>query len=81
MLLDLNDPRKILSRTKDFIMEPDQPFEFEGFYDGCVFPTSAVVKDNTLYVYYGCADKYIGLATCEYDKFIKYLWEECRVDE
>lgn len=81
VLLDLNDPRKILSRTKDFIMEPDQPFEFEGFYEGCVFPTSAVAKDNTLYVYYGCADKYIGLATCKLDEFLDYLVKECRVDE
>lgn len=81
VLLDLNDPRKIISRTKDYIMEPDQTFEFEGFYEGCVFPTAAVVKDNTLFVYYGCADKYIGLATCEFDKFLKYLVEECKIDE
>ena len=81
VLLDLENPKKILSRTKDFIMEPDQPFEFEGFYDGCVFPTSAVVKDNVLYVYYGCADKYIGLATCEFDKFVDYLAKECKIDE
>jgi predicted GH43/DUF377 family glycosyl hydrolase len=61
-------------------MEPDQPFEFEGFYEGCVFPTAAVVKNNTLYVYYGCADKYIGLATVEFDKFVEYLAKDCKID-
>ena len=81
VLLDLEDPRKIIARTKDYIMEPDQAFEFEGFYEGCVFPTGTVVKDNTLYVYYGCADKYIGLATCEFDKLINYLYEECKIEE
>jgi len=80
VLLDLNDPRKILCRTKDIIMEPDQPFEFEGFYEGCVFPTSAVEKDGTLFVYYGCADKYIGLATVDFNEFLEYLVKECRVD-
>ncbi|MBQ7643067.1 MAG: glycosidase [Clostridia bacterium] len=79
VLLDLNDPRKIIARTKDFLMEPDQPFEFEGFYEGCVFPTGTVVKDGTLFVYYGCADKYIGLATANFDELLKYLIEECRV--
>ena len=79
VLLDLNDPRKILSRTKDFIMEPDQPFEFEGFYEGCVFPTGAAVKDGTLFVYYGCADKYIGLATVDFNEFLQYLILDCKV--
>ena len=53
--------------------------EFEGFYEGCVFPTSAVVKDDTLFVYYGCADKYIGLATCNFTEFVEYLYKECRI--
>ena len=79
VLLDLNDPRKIIARTKDYIMEPDEPFEFEGFYEGCVFPTGAVVKDGTLFVYYGCADKYIGLATVNFDELINYLMTQCKV--
>lgn len=79
VLLDLKDPRKIIARTKDFIMQPDQPFEFEGFYEGCVFPTGAVVKDGTLFVYYGCADKYIGLATANFDELLKYLIKECKL--
>lgn len=79
VLLDLKDPRKIIARTKDFIMQPDQPFEFEGFYEGCVFPTGNVVKDGTLYVYYGCADKYVGLATANFEELLQYLLTECRL--
>lgn len=79
VLMDLNDPRKIVARTKDFLMEPDRDFELCGIYEGCVFPTAAVVKNDTLYVYYGCADTYIGLATCNFSELIKYLAEECRV--
>ena len=79
VLLDLNDPSKVIARTKDFIMEPDQPFEFEGFYEGCVFPTGNVVKDGILYVYYGCADKYIGLATVKFEELLQHLINDCKV--
>lgn len=79
VLLDLEKPEKVIARTKDFLMEPDQEFELCGIYEGCVFPTGAVVKDDTLYVYYGCADTYIGLATCNFAELIDYLVRGCAV--
>ena len=79
VLMDLNDPRKILARTKDFIMEPEFSYELEGIYEGCVFPTGNVVKDGVLYVYYGCADKYVALATADFKTLVDYLDERCRV--
>ncbi len=79
VLLDLKDPRKIVARTKDFLMEPEEIYETCGIYEGCVFPTGTVVKDGTLYVYYGTADTYIGLATADFDDLLKYLLNECRV--
>lgn len=63
MLLDKNDPSKVLARTKSFVMEPEFDYETSGLYNGCVFPTGIVERDGVLYVYYGCADKYISLAT------------------
>ncbi|MCK7487522.1 MAG: hypothetical protein MZU97_19935 [Bacillus subtilis] len=66
VLLDLNDPRKILARTKEPIMVPEFDFEVKGFYNGCVFPTGNVVKDGVLYVYYGAADKYVCVATADF---------------
>ena len=56
-------------------MEPDEPFELEGIYDGCVFPTGTVVKEGTLYIYYGCADKHIGLATVNFEELLEYVME------
>lgn len=73
LILDANDPSKVIARTKDFLMEPDQDFELEGLYDGCVFPTGTVVKDGTLFVYYGCADKYVGLATANFEELLEYV--------
>jgi len=72
-LLDLNDPKKILARSENFIMEPEHPYEIEGFYNGCVFPTGNVIVDDTLFVYYGAADKYVGLATCSVSRLLEFL--------
>ncbi|MFA9391138.1 MAG: glycosidase [Prolixibacteraceae bacterium] len=72
-LLDLEDPTKVIARANDWIMEPEHDYELEGFYQGCVFPTGNVIVDDTLYVYYGAADKYVGLATCKVKELIDYL--------
>ena len=52
---------------------PELPYELEGFYNGCVLPTGNVVVDGTLYVYYGAADKHVGVATCALEDLLKYL--------
>ncbi len=44
VLMDLQDPRRIIARTKDYLMEPDQTFELSGFYEGCVFPTGTLSR-------------------------------------
>lgn len=75
-LLDLNDPRRILHRTHTPLMEPEYPYELEGYYNGCVFPTGNVIKDDILYVYYGAADHFIALATCRVDDLLNSLVKE-----
>jgi predicted GH43/DUF377 family glycosyl hydrolase len=73
MLLGLDDPRTILHRTPDWIMQPTEDFERFGLYNGVVFPCGAVVIDGTLFVYYGCGDKHVGLATCALDELVDHL--------
>lgn len=75
VLLDLEDPTKVIARADDWIMEPEFDYEIDGFYKGCVFPTGNVIVDDTLYVYYGCADKHVGLATCNVNEILDYLKE------
>ena len=73
LLLDKNNPSKILARTKKPVLEPDKEYEKTGFYNGCVFPTGAVLKDDTVYLYYGCADKFISVATAKLDEIYSFL--------
>lgn len=61
-LFDLNDPTRLISRLPYDILSPEMPFENEQ-NSSIVFPTGGFVLDDTLFVYYGASDRYIGLAT------------------
>lgn len=63
ILTDLKDPIRILARSDDAIMEPRKPFEKEGLVPNVVFPCGAIIKNDTLFLYYGGADKVTGVAT------------------
>ncbi len=79
VLLDKENPLDILGRTTEPILEPEEEYELNGYYNGCVFPTGNVIVDNNLLVYYGCADKHIGLATCELSQLLEHLQSpECK---
>jgi len=62
-LLDLKDPSVVLGRTRDSILDPTEGYEKEGIVPHVVFSCGAVVIKDTLFVYYGGADKVAGVAT------------------
>lgn len=71
VLLDPEGPLKVIAKSDGYILEPEFEYEINGYYNGCVFPTGNVIVDDTLFVYYGCADKYVGVATCNAKEFIR----------
>lgn len=73
MVLDLNDPTKVLYRTKAPILEPVEWYENTGWKSGVVYSCGAVVKDGELYVYYGGADSVVCVAMANLDKFLEEL--------
>jgi predicted GH43/DUF377 family glycosyl hydrolase len=72
-LLDLNDPSKVLARTKEPILEPEMEFEKHGTVPNVVFPCGTVVRDGRLWVYYGGADKVCCVASAPLDEFLDEL--------
>jgi len=68
LLMDLADPRKILYRSNSPILIPDCEFEKEGEVPNVVFTCGAVEKDGRYLVYYGCADRAIGVAMIDRDE-------------
>jgi beta-1,4-mannooligosaccharide/beta-1,4-mannosyl-N-acetylglucosamine phosphorylase len=72
VLLDLEDPRKVLGRSRGNILEPREPYELCGQVPNVVFPSGMVVEDfdaegyalptSPVKVYYGAADTAVALA-------------------
>lgn len=56
MLLDGDNPTRILARLPWPLLEPNAPYENEGFKAGVIYNCGAVIRDDQLYVYYGGAD-------------------------
>ncbi len=57
------DGTTLLARTADPIFEPLEQYEREGEIANVVFSCGAVVRGDALLLYYGGADKVIGVAT------------------
>jgi len=72
-LLDLNNPQKEIARLPYPLFKPEFSWELKGEVDNVCFPTGAVVFDDTLYIYYGAADKRIACASLSITELITEL--------
>ena len=58
-----DDPTHLLARTDHPIFKPELPFERSGQYvAGTTFVEGLVYFENQWFLYYGCADSYVGVA-------------------
>ncbi|MEK7507781.1 MAG: hypothetical protein AAB602_01705 [Patescibacteria group bacterium] len=73
MILDYQNPERVLYRSSDPILEPDERYENEGFKSGVVYSCGAVVAEGTLFVYYGGADTVTCVASADLNKFLRGL--------
>jgi len=73
ILLDLKNPSKVIAEIPYDILEPEAKYEIKGDVNKVVFPTGALVKDDTLFVYYGAADKQCAVATIKLEEILKEL--------
>ena len=64
-LLDPVCPARILAVTENPVLEPLEAYEQAGFYPNVVFSCGAVTRGDTVYMYYGAADRVVGLAFAE----------------
>ena len=71
MLLDLEDPSRIVSMCPDPVMEPTEDYENVGYRSHVVFPGAMVPEaDGTVKIYYGAADQSVALATAGLDDLV-----------
>jgi predicted GH43/DUF377 family glycosyl hydrolase len=75
-LLDLDEPRKIVARSRKPILEPEKPYEKQGFVPDVVFPQAAMVLEGNLYVFYGAADTVTCVATAHLQELLSWLAQQ-----
>ncbi|MFV0502606.1 MAG: glycoside hydrolase family 130 protein [Lachnospirales bacterium] len=65
VLLDLENPSKVIGMCKEPLMVPEVDFEIkDGFRTNVIFPTGMILEDDgEVKIYYGAADTVIALAT------------------
>ncbi|HOX37600.1 MAG TPA: glycoside hydrolase family 130 protein [Candidatus Brocadiia bacterium] len=73
MLLDLDDPRKVVGICADPILAPEAPYEVEGgFRNNAIFPCGMILEDSgETKLYYGAADTVVCLATADVGDLLK----------
>jgi predicted GH43/DUF377 family glycosyl hydrolase len=72
-LLDIDDPTKVIARLIDPLFIPEFDYELNGVVNNVVFPTGTALFDDTLYIYYGAADKCIACASVSLKELLKEL--------
>lgn len=73
LLLDLEDPSKVLARSHDPLMKPEMPYELTGFFGNVIFTNGHYVDGDTIYMYYGASDEVICGAQLSIDQILSTL--------
>ncbi|MEY3194721.1 MAG: hypothetical protein RIQ78_818 [Bacteroidota bacterium] len=63
LLLDLQDPSRVLARSEKPLFEPLATYEQTGFFGNVVFTNGHIVKGDRITMYYGASDEVICGAT------------------
>lgn len=76
MLLDLEDPTKVIARTETPILEPEAEYEKKGFFGEVVFGCGGIVNGDVLQMYYGVSDTSMACCELSIQETLKQLEEE-----
>ena len=74
-LLDIDEPWKVIYRSREYLLNPRMNYECVGDVPNVVFPCAALTDADSgkIAIYYGCADTVTGLAFCKVDEVVDYL--------
>ncbi len=73
LLLDLDDPTKLIARSEAPIMEPIAAYEKNGFFGNVVFTNGHRVDGDTITMYYGASDQYVCMAEFSIEDILQTL--------
>jgi predicted GH43/DUF377 family glycosyl hydrolase len=75
-LLDLEDPRRVLRRSSEWVFGPEELYERTGDVADAVFPCGWVVQDDVVRLYYGAADTSVAVATASLRELLAWLEDQ-----
>lgn len=64
-VLDREHPQRIVRQWPDWVMNPQEAYEFDEKGQGIVFPTGVIRRGGKLLIYYGAGDRSVGLAIAD----------------
>ncbi|MGF7138143.1 glycoside hydrolase family 130 protein [Roseimarinus sediminis] len=75
VLLDIDNPAKVLYRTRDYLLTPEVSYETTGFVPNVAFPCANLydAQSGRIAIYYGAADTYTAIAFCQVDELLAYM--------
>lgn len=73
LLLDLDNPAKVLARSSEPIAQPEAPYELTGFFGNVIFTNGHIVDGDTIHMYYGASDEVICCARLSVSDILKTL--------
>lgn len=74
-VLDLENPSKVLMRSKEYLLTPEEDYEVNGYVPNVCFPCAALCDAATgrIAIYYGAADTFLAAAFTTIDEIMGYL--------
>lgn len=76
VLLDKDEPWKVLRRSKDYLLAPAALYELTGDVPDVVFPCAALTEGDKVCVYYGAADTCVGIAFGRISEILNWLKDQ-----
>ncbi len=73
VLLDLENPAKVLARSHDPLFEPVADYEKTGFFGNVVFSNGHLVDGDKITLYYGASDEVICGATLSIERILSEI--------
>ncbi|MGC2163921.1 MAG: glycoside hydrolase family 130 protein [Silvibacterium sp.] len=78
LLLDLEEPWKVIARSKEPVMEPLKEYECHGFFGEVIFTNGHLVEGDMVTVYYGASDSVVCAARFSIRELLRSVLQDSR---
>jgi predicted GH43/DUF377 family glycosyl hydrolase len=73
VLLDKDEPWKVIARCEKPVMEPEAIYEVNGFFGKVVFSCGVLYEEERVKIYYGAADTVMAYAEIPINDILRSL--------